>query len=54
MMEGLRCVSIEADLHATGSAVAATGASANEMQAAALILGGGGQGCMRFETIVKE
>lgn len=53
-MEGMRCVSIEADLHATGSAVAATRASANEMHAAALILGGGCQGYMRYETIVKQ
>ena len=53
-MEGMRFVSVEAYLHATGSAVAAIRASANEMQAAALILCGGGQGCMRFETIVKE
>ena len=51
-MEGMRCVSIEADLHATGSAVAATRASANEMQELALILGGGGQRYMRLQRVM--
>ena len=48
----MRCGLVDADLHATGSAVAATEANANEMQELALILGGGGQRYMRLQRVM--